>query len=186
MSRAGSPENPVVEGMTDEVGAVVRVVLRQSRAKKTARGTTILRGRVAMAMVCAGEGGPRRVRIESDRVALAQRLPELELTAATERTALLLASLSSSLSALPESAWNSVRESDGKSLRLHPRAVRTMEREGPLSVRSQSITFWKFAGVSKYLAVSSPRPPTCNTSHHRRGHMDYCWDPVENGVNDAF
>lgn len=156
--------------MTDGVDVVVQV-LRQSQAK-TARGTTTLRGVVAM--VCVREGALRLVRTESDRAALAQRLPELELKVVTERTALLLASLSSSLSALQGSAWNLVRESDGKSLRPHPRAVRTKEREGPLSVRPQSMPFWKFAGVSKYLAVSSPRPPTYSTSHHRRGHMDYC------------
>jgi hypothetical protein len=59
---------------------------------------------VVVAMVCAWERMVLRlVRAASDWV-LAQILPELELKVATERTALLLALLSSSLSALPGSA----------------------------------------------------------------------------------
>lgn len=172
-SIAGKPETLVLVVMTNEVGVAVQL-LRQSQAK-TARGMMTVQG-VAV-MVYVWERYLSLVRAESNRAALARMLLEPELKVAKERTALLLESLSSSPSALLESALNLERESDGKSLRPHSREGRIKARECPLSVRSKSMPFWNFAGVSKYLAVSSPRPPTCNISHHRRDHMDYCWGP---------
>jgi hypothetical protein len=132
-SIAGKPETLVVVVMTNEVGAAVRLMWWQSRAR-TARGTTTVRA--VGEMVCVWERYLSLVRAESDREALAQMLPEPELKVAKERTVPLLGSLGSSPSALLESALNLERESDGTSLRPHSRAGRIKERECPLAVRS--------------------------------------------------
>ena len=98
---------------------------------------------------------------------------------AREKMGQQLASWNLTRSAQQGSAENWVREPDERSLpRLRSRVVRTVEREALLSIRPPPAPSWKFAGVSTYLVASSPRPPTCNTSHRRRGHMDYYWDPA--------
>jgi len=99
-SIAGKPETLVVVVMTNGVGVAVQL-LWQLQAK-TAQGMTTARG--VAEMVCVWERYLSLVRAESDRAALAQMLPEPELKVAKERTALLLGSSSSSLSALLESA----------------------------------------------------------------------------------
>jgi hypothetical protein len=100
-SIAGKPETLVVVVMTNEVGVAVQL-LWQLQAE-TGRGMTTARETMAET-VCVWERYQSLVRAESDRAALAQMLPEPELEAAKERMALPLGSLSSSQSALLESA----------------------------------------------------------------------------------
>ena len=86
--------------MTNEVGVAVQL-LRQLQVK-TVRGMSTVR--VVAEMACVWERYLSLVRVVSDRLALAQMLPEPELKVAKERTALLLGSLSSSPIVLLESA----------------------------------------------------------------------------------